>query len=439
MPAESAPIVWVTRSGTTIKTMGGNVSMPHSEPWTWSATLDNTAGTYHPFSTVALVRGAAAYYKINVSYAAETAWASCDLVAEDYEYDTDAVTISGRCRLAELDRDDQVIEVADELSTAEGETVAAILALVADHCGLTVTGAPTRVVPQYHLVGNPLQMFRDLLEPTHGFRMGTGGQVVCFALSSRSNTGSLKDDADLELLTFRRTTEIRNKATVERLVSQAGPEVLFSRSASEISSVGVQGPFDMTPSRQWWFTKKLAYRGVINAVSPRDDVDDPVGTQPLIQQGYTNADASHGIMFTYELNADAYDNGDFVENYDVEIVGYPLDVDPPPEESYSETYSLGAGDRPYPEPFSVVSIDTAAEALAAATALVEQGVRMGQMLNLQTRLRPSKIFTANDELSLEDFLSGIDLDVVLELPAFSWDESSDTGTLTYDCTFAEED
>ena len=91
------------------------------------------------------------------------------------------------------------------------------------------------------------------------------------------------------------------------------------------------------------------------------------------------------------------------------------------------------------EPFSVVSIDTAAEALAAATALVDQGVRMGQILNLQTRLRPSKIFRANDELSLEDFLSGIDLDVVLELPAFSWDEASDTGTLTYDCTFAEED
>jgi hypothetical protein len=190
MPAESAPIIWVTRSGSTLRTMGGNVSMPHSEPWTWSATLDNTAGTYHPFSTVALVRGAAAYYKINVSFAAETPWASCDLVAEDYEYNTDEVTISGRCRLAELDRDDQVIEVADELSTAEGETVAAILALVAAHCGLTVTGAPTRVVPQYHLVGNPLQMFRDLLEPTHGFRMGTGGQVVCFALSSRSNAGS---------------------------------------------------------------------------------------------------------------------------------------------------------------------------------------------------------------------------------------------------------
>ena len=437
---ELAPVCYVMRSAGVLRTESGNISMPHSEPCTWSAVLDNSADSYGPSSSVASVRANEdVYCSIKVTHG--TTWTSPDLIIEDYEYDTYSVTVSGRCRLAELDRDDQVILVpdTDDLSTAEGLTVAAILALVATHCGLTVSGAPTRVVPIYHLVGNPLQMFRDLLEPTHGFRMGAGGLIECFLLSSRTATGELKDDLDLEVLKFRRGTEIRNRATVERLVNQPGPELLFQRSASEISAVGTQGPFDMEPSRQWWFTVKKGYRGEINSVSPKDSEGDPVGTQPLVVNQYTNAEASYALSFVYELHEDAYDNGDFVENYEVEIWGYPLDVDPPPEEAFSATVTAGTGNRPYPEPFSAISINTQEEAEAAAQALVDAGVRLGQILNLQTRLRPSKIFKANDGIDLEDFHSGLELEIVLEVLSLSWDESGDTGTITYECTFAEED
>lgn len=373
----------------------------------------------------------------------DSTWESVDLLAEEYDYDTGRVTLSGRCKLAKLDVDDQVIIAEDDLSTAEGWTVAELLTEIAGHVGLTVTGAPTRVVPQFHLVGNPLEMFGDLLEPTHGFRMGSGNQIVVFELASRSTAGSLKDDADLELVKFKRSSAIRNRATVERLVPDPGPVVLYSGTASQEPGgspvTGTQGPFEFSsPSRYWWFTKKNGYRGEINSVSPKDEVGAPVGSQPLTATAYQNSEPAAGCSFNYELGEDAAAQGPFVPNWEIEVTGYPADVLPPPTEDFSATKSAGAGDKPYPEPFSCISINTQEEAETAAQALVDKGIREGQMLNLGTRVRPDKIFAANSSIDLEDFLSGLNLDVVLETPTLAWGEK-DTGTLGYECTFAEED
>ena len=450
MPAEIAPIIYVTRASAIVRTTAGSITLPYSEPCSWNVTLDNSTGLYNPSAALAQVREhAEVYMQISVYDDELDSWVSPDLVAEDYDYNTDVVTLSGRCRLAELDRDDQVIEVPDTggLATAEGWTVANLCELICAHCGLTITGAPTRVVSEYNLVGNPLQMLRDLLEPTHVFRMGEGGQVVVTPATSHTSAGDLVDADDLEILRFRRTTQINNRATVERLVPQAQFETLFDESRSGGSELGaIDGPANgphalSTPSRYFTFTIKDGYRaldGQLVGFRLIGEDGETVGTAPFTLGSYIGVEPVHAFSFYYLVDEeDATSWGPWTPNWRIQIQGIPADADPVPEVGYSETYSAGAGDRPYPEPYSSVALATAEDAQAAAQALVDVGIRAGNILNCATRLRPAKVFLANAGVTVVDASSELDVDAVIEAVTDGWDEDGDTGTITYECTIPE--
>lgn len=452
MSAELAPIIHVQRGNALIRTVSGTITMPYSEPCSWSVVLDNSSGNYNPSSPVAQVRAnATTYSRIHVDDDVGE-WSSPELVTEDYDYQTDVVTISGRCRLSELDREDQVIVVPDTdgLSTAEGWSCADLCDLIVTQYGLTIEGAPDRIVGEFNLVGSPLQMLRDLLEPTHVFRMDSSpGTIRVTPSTSHPIEGTLKDDEDLEILQLRRTTEIYNRATVERLVPQQQYEILFddARSGpSELGAIGAppNGPHQLrSPSRQFVITINDAYRsapgngGGLVGIRLIGEDGETVGPAPFLQPSYSGPTPVYAFSFNYIADEEAATKGPWTPNWRFQIQGVPIDVDPVPEVGYSETYSVGGGDRPYPEPHSSILVSTPADARAAAIALVERGTREGQILNCATRLRVSKIISANASVVVVDAQAELNLVAVVEACTLAWDEQSDTGTLRYDCTFSE--
>ncbi len=428
---------------TQLRTLGGQLRLTYNEPCTWSLRLDNSEQTYNADQPIANPRTLTDTVSIQFEdEVAESTWTSPDLLVEDYDYNTDVVTVSGRCKLAKLDVDDQGIDVGDGTATLEDSTVAAALALIGAEVGLTFSGAPTRVIRgPIHLVGNLLQLVLEILGPTHVIRMGSGNTVLVESSTTHSTATALTDNDDLEILTYRRTSYIYNKATVERIVETTGRQVLFQIQASGGELLGpTPSPIQsfVTPSRNFQFIVLSGYRGVIDSITLRDDEGDPVGGGPFSGLfTYVGNDVVHGFTYVYTESDDADTWGvPWTPNVDILVIGYPSSVDPVPEVGYSETATAGAGNRPYPDPFSSLSVDTAADAQAMAQALVDRGTRDGNILNLAIRHRVD-FPIPNQEVPVTDFLSGIDESPVIEATTIDWDESSDTGTITLEGTISE--
>lgn len=423
---ELAPIVTVSTSGGLLRKQASSITMVLDEPCSWTVQLDNSEGDYNPSASLANPRTYSGYLNIDVDLDSDS-WSSPDLVVEDYSYDTDSVTISGRCRLSELDREDQT------LGDYEDTTVAAILTDIAGVYGLTVTGAPTRAVRIYHAIGNPLQMFRELLNPTHVFRMGAGNQIVVEPVAGVSGTTSFVDDEHLEVVRFKRTSEIFNKAIVERVYSGGGQQVLADQRKSEGGSLGAGQIVELSsPSRAFTVVEKFGLRGNLVGIQALDASDNVLAT--LGGNSYVGTTAAAKVRFSYDLNVNAQDGTAYTPEWWVKIVGYPDTVDPPPVEGYSATATAGAGDRPYPEPFTSQTIEDQAAAQAAANAFVEIGTRQGNILDISTRLHPSRIPAPNSTISITDFQSGLSGSWIAEVVNITEDEDSDTGTTGVEAT-----
>lgn len=431
---EEACVVTVTRESAILKTLGGNFRRTYNAPASWSVDLDNSGGLYGYSSAVADVRGSqTTRHNITVAYDGVST-STPNLYVEDWEYDTDVVTISGRCGLSKLDRDDQYYDWDGEgLATAEDTTVANILNLFLSAYGMTQSGAPGTLVTQYNLVGNPLRWLTDLLSPTYVFYMGSGNNIIITPSTTHTSSVTLSAADNLEVLRIRKTTEIRNKATVERIVPLAGRVVLAEAARSGGDTAGVQELYFSEPSRNFRFDVKKGYRGAIHSVVLKSGESIVSGLAEYSNASYVATEPVDNITFVYEPAATASESGPWTPNYTIVITGYPTTVDVPPLTGYSETAIAGSGDRPYPEPFSSVAIGDSAAAAAAAAALVEKGTRLGSFLNASTRLKPS-MAQPNQSILLFDSYSGFSGSAIVESAGFSWSEDSDTGTIFYDCT-----
>lgn len=439
MASESAVIVTAKVGGATVlKKQSSDLRLVLDEPCTWSIVLDNSGGDYDPDEAIANPRTYSAVLSLTYDDGADP-WTSPDLILEDYDYDTGSVTIGGRCRLSQLDRDDQFVDSGDGTATFEDTTVAAVINAILAAVSLTQTGAPTRAVKKFHAVGNLLDLVRDLLYPTHRMRMGAGSQVVIQAIDAEPAGPSYTDVDHVEILTFARTSEIYNKATVERVSSVAGWQVLAEAEVSGGDTLADVQTIELdTPSRSFIIAQRYGKRGVIDSVVLRDSGGASVGATPYPQIAYSGNTSVSSIDFQYSLNVGAADYGPFTPEYYWRVEGYPDSVSAPETEGYSATATAGSGDRPYPEPFTSLAIETEADAQAAADALVVLGTRLGNMLNFNTRLNPTKIPWPNMALDLTDGVSGLTgTEWICETVTITEDESGETGNILIEATRSE--
>lgn len=404
--------------------------MRYSQPCQWTLLLNNSAGDYPKTAALANPRTASSYCNLTVDNGVND-WVSPDLKIKSYELVGKLVTLSGQCRLSELNKNDQWVDVGDGTCTLEGVTLSVALGLIGTAFGFTFSGVPSRnVVGPYHLDGNPLQWIRDLLGPTHVFRMGDGNEIVIEASTGQISTATYTDRVELEEVRFRRTDEGYNNATVERLEQASGRVVLYDESHSGGDVVDLQGPFDLSqPSRNLFFEIMNGYRGEITGISLKDSEGDPVGTQPLPGRNYVGNDPVSAFTFNYDVSEDANSWGvPWVPNWHIRIVGYPVSASPPATEGYSKSGTAGLGDNPYPQPFSTLNLETGTEAQAAADALATRGHRSSTIVNKRMRLRvdfplPNKAFTIVDaDTGLSDL-------AVAENVMVQWNEASNTGSI----------
>lgn len=432
----------MTRGATVLPSMDGTFTRSYSEPCEFSLTIDNEDGTYDQDSDLADVRNASPTYLNLRITTGVTTWVSPDIRVKTYRSGPDeTVVVSGRCRLCELDVNDQVIDAGGGISTVEGETAANIVDMIITPYGLTATGVPSRVIPTFDLVGNPLNMLQDLL-PDYVFYMGTGSQIVFSPYTTHGSGPHLEDAEHLEIVDFVRSDDIYNRATVERVVPQSGEVVLLDVQQSwEQHPEPSVLPYNLEqPSRQMFFRIMKAYRGtdLLAELVLKDENGDPIGPSPYTMPSYTGTTPVHSITVDYTLRTTAAANGPFKSNIEILITGYPLDVDPVPIEGYSATATEGTGDKPYPEAFSYAVIPDLTAAQSVADAKVEQGMRDGSLLGLTTRILADKIPTPNGALTVTDFKKSLSSKAVIcESFTLSWSESGDTGTMDVETTFVE--
>lgn len=430
--SEVACLVIARAGATVLKKISSSITIVGDEPASWQIVLDNSERDYITTAAIANPRTFSSTLSLEVEGGGNS-WNSVDLILEDYSYDTNTVTISGRCRLAQLDREDQPI------GDYENTTVAVVLAAVATLYGMTVTGAPTRALKLYHAIGNPLEIFRDLLQPTHTFRMGAGSQIVIQSITSNPTGPSYEDDDHLEIVRFKRTSDIYNKATVERVVQTSGRITLVNDERSGGDELaGTKTVTFSEPSRVFNLDRLFARRGKIQSIVFLDQSNNPINATPFNQVVYVGLTPVYAMQFQYDLiTANAVNWGDWTPRWEIEISGYPLSISPVPIEGYSQTATAGAGDRPYPEPFTSLALETEAAALAAAQALVAIGTRQGNMLDFSTRLAPTMIPSPNQSCAVTDYLSGLSGSFIVEAVTISEEESGDTGTITVEASRSE--
>lgn len=439
MPAELDSLVWVTRGEVILPLVDWSFTWSYSEPAEFSFTIDNQSGDYGKDSDVADVRGTPTYLTLHIQTGAVT-WTSPDLRVKGYRSGPDETAIlTGRCRLCELQVNDQQIDVGDGLSTIEGETADNIVDIILTEYGLTATGVPARVIPTFDLVGSPITWLEELL-PDYVFRMGTGGQVIFSLYTSHATGPDLVDEDHLEVLDFYRSDDIYNRATVERVVPQSGEiELLNLQQSWDTHPSPSVLEYDLSePSRQISIRILKGYRGSLQELVLIDEEDNPItGPGPWTATRYTGITPVAKISVDYVLGLDAYDNGPFKSNIEILITGYPLDVDPVPTEGYSYTASEGAGDKPFPEPFSLAVVPDLTAAQSVAEAKVEKGMRDGSLLDLETRLLAGFIPIPNGGCTVTDAKKGFDaMGVIVETISLSGGEG-DTGTMSLQTTFVE--
>lgn len=438
--AESRPTITAALGATALKVAGGNFRLEFDEPSSFQLELHNGAGDYNPDAAIANPRTLTD--RVIITVVKGGTYNSPSFIVEDYDYGTSVAVVSGRCILSLLDRNDQHIDVGDGTSTLENTTLAAALSLIGAAYGVTFSGVPTRnLAGPYHLVGNPLQWVRDLIGPTHVIRAGTGTTILVESATTHSTATAITADNKLEILTFKRTSEVYNKATVERLVETTGEVELYKEVASGGTILQTTTDRDFSePSRTFSIRENKALRAPNGALylTLLDEEGDPVAPYPFTLGAYTGLTEIHGVRYYYDLDTRSPTwPGAWTPNLHLEIVGYPLEVSPVPTEGYSETATVGAGDRPYPEPFSSLLIDDATTAQAAAQALADRGSRIGNVLNANIRLT-ADLPLPNQEVDITDDpgLSGIDETVLVESVEVSW-SPTDTGTTRLECSISE--
>jgi hypothetical protein len=436
--SELACIVTARAGSTLLKKQASSLTLVNDEPCGWSITLDNRDQDYNPSAAIANPRTFSEVCSLKYDDESDV-WNSPDLVLEDYSYNTNQVTISGRCRLAQLDREDQQIDAGGGISTFENTTVATLVAAIVSPYGLTISGAPSRAVRMFNAVGNPLQMLRDLLGPTHTFRMGAGTQIVVESISSNSSGPDYTDDEDLEVLEFRRTSDLYNKATVERVTPTGGRITLVDEQKSQDGSENIFADQEVSlsePSRVFTIEEAFGERGELLGFQLWNG-ESSVGAVPFLNRTYVGITQVTRITFTYTLNVGHEEQGPYTPNWSIKVRGYPLSVDPVPTTGYSQTRTAGAGDRPYPEPFTSLAIENNTDAGSAASALVDIGGRQGNSLRMSTRLRPTHIPWPNQSIGIEDAHSEIDAEFVVAMVGITEDQNGDTGTITAEATQSE--
>ena len=443
MPAEVKPKVWVTRGATVLPLMDWSFTWSYSEPAEFTFTLDNQDGTYGQDSAIADVRNASPTYLVLHIQTGEDTWASPQLRVKGYRSGPDETAIvTGRCRLCELDVNDQAIDAGDGISTIEGETAATIINTILTEYGLTQTGAPSRVIPTFDLVGNPLDWLGELL-PDYVFRMSTStaGQLLFTQYTSHGSGPALEDREHLEVVDFQRSDDIYNRATVERVVPQSGEiELLNVQQSWDAHPSPSVLPFDLAePSRQISIRTLKGYRGRLEDLVLIDADDNPIsGPGPWTATRYTGITPVAKITVDYIKAINADTQGPYKPNIEILITGYPLDVDPVPTEGYSYTASSGSGDKPFPEPFSLAVVPDLAAAQAVAEAKVEKGLRDGSILDLETRVLADMIPVPNGAATVTDYKKGFSAKaVIVETINLSGAEGGDSGTMALQTTFME--
>lgn len=443
METELEPDIWVTRGGEEeeLPVMSGNLTLSYSEPCEFTFELDNSSGDYEQDEELADVREPEPEYLLLNIQTGEDTWPDCpDLRVKNYRSGPDdTVTVSGRCRLCELDKNDQAI-VVDGISTVEGETAANLVDMIVAAYGLTATGVPDRVIPTFDLVGNPLEWLGEML-PDYVFRMGSGNQVVFSLYTSHASGPHLEDEEHLEVLDFVRSDDIYNKATVERVVPTSGEVELLNVQQSwdaHPSPSVLEFTLDQ-PSRQFSFRILKGYRGKLQEMVLLDESGDPItGPGPFTNPSYTGTVPVYSFTVDYVPGIDAGDLGPYKPNIEILVTGLPLAVDPVPVDGYSATATAGAGDRPYPEAFSLVVVPDQTAAMSVAEAKVEKGLRDGSLLGLETRILANKIPIANGGATVTDAKKKFTAKpVIAESIRLSFDRSGDTGTMAVETTFME--
>lgn len=429
----------ITLSG--LPTVTGDFQRPYSEPCTWKAVLDNKSRTYGFTSDIANPAAYTGTFNLNLLDSEGETWSSPDLVLKLYDYDTGTVSISGKCKLDLMDRNSQNIIVDSETGsmTVENMPLNEVLQLLADTAGLTVSGAPSTNVVEWHLADiNPLKEFQKLCDPTLVFYMGSGNTIIVESATDHTLARTLTGHDDLFLLKFSRSDELTNAATVERIVPQPGRVVLFDEGGSGGSEIEeTNGPHALSePSRSLTFEIKEALRGRIIGIVLLDESGDPIYEDQFTMPSYTGTVPVHSFTFIYDVNelADSWP-GEWTPQWHIRITGLGLDAAPVPLEGYSATATAGAGDRPYEEAFSSAAINNQTEAGVAAQALADRGARAGNVLNVATRLT-ADVPTPNAGVRVTDWHAEISsLDCVLELLKITWAAKGDSGTMSWDMTF----
>lgn len=391
MAQKRPAIVLVKVNGEYVRSVAGTIVLVDSEPSTFDVTLSNWDRSYGPSSAIAQIRNTeplilTAQIVERVSAGGLAVWDSPEFIVEDYEVGGPIVTLSGRCRLAELDQDDQFVVWDEENQSATVETggLAEILAAIASQAGLTVAGAGSRTVRDYNLAGNLLTLFGDAVYPLQKYRMGSGSEIVL--LSAPTGSHSYTDKDHLKAFRFRRSRYVRNQAVVERIEASGGRIVLAS--ADREAATGLAGVSDLIalsePSRSLHVEWECA-RGEMYW-SAYDESGNPLNPplQPLTNASYQGAVLATHVRFSYYLHEDADNGDDWKQRYKYTVWGWPAGATPPPVSGFAKTGNAGTGPRRrYPEPFSLPSIDNGTDAQAAANAIAEEGNLEGSSMKLE--------------------------------------------------------
>lgn len=394
-------ICLVKVNGSYVRSVSGKITLVDSEPSSFDVTLANHDGAYGPASWLAQV--AAPQPLILTVQIVERVvggglqyWNSPDFIVEEYSSGGGAlVQLSGRCRLAELDDDDRVVDAGDSSATVEDGSLPAVAQTIVSEAGLSVAGLPPRTVREYHLTGNLLSMFSDLVYPLEHFQMGVGTQIVC--KSAPTGTHSYTDQDHLLDVRFRRSRYRKNRAVVERLESGGGIVDLAAGEREDGSILGVGGLIALSePSRRFWIDWRCrrggmawaGFDGAGNFVWPAGGGG--LGAKLIFGRGravYSGITPITHIRPSYLTEPGNNPFGDaWTPWYQFSCQGYSAGAEPVVE-GYSATGDAGTGPRRrFPQPFSLPSIGNQGDAQAAANAIAAEGNREGASLAIQLRL-----------------------------------------------------
>lgn len=406
-------IVVVEHGGSVLKSISGNLLLNHAEPCTFSVVLSNHDRDYGPGHSIAQTKATSPpVITIKVKDAGGI-WISPDLLVESYRNLGRTVTISGSCRLSQLELDDQF----------QGQFEDVALSTVLDACvnpyGLTVANPPSRTVGEYTLFGNPLSLFKNLVWPLETFKMGAGTAIQI--LSAPTGGSSYTDRNHLKAFQMGVHRRRRNKAIVERLERGGGRIELAADSRSGPDAYATSALLPITPSRQFQIEDRVARANAI--WTAYDENEDPVGASPLANHAFRDNTPAHFIRYSINIDPAADSKGPWERSIEWTVWGVPAAGTPDPVEGYSKVGVAGDGSRPYQSPFSLASVSSGTEAQAAADAISSRGERESEPASFQLRLTSAvpEPYTVPDVTDFQTEFSG---GVEIQTTNIAWNEKS---------------